>query len=559
MSRSTLALLVLCGLLDHGAAAAAGERYEVRWKLASGGVWPPALVNGRLILKTGDTLAAHRLDTGQVIWTQRIKNLRYGEGVLAAGPRFVYVLGEEGLHLLDPATGDRVSTQPAAKPTSVLYHAGSVYVSGRDGVVRFDQEGQRRRQVAKEYSGELRGADGDHVVLYRELLESRNKEGSPKRLTVVDLRAGKPVYEFKLFAVGWHRVLRVADGRIAFIDFTQRTSEGKNPRKLFYTEANYLHGKKLQDLSLGSRYPFAASDTFWATPGPTGGVLLGNHGAPGEPSALVALDLANNRTLWTRSGEAVAMGILLHRGLIWTGTVDKERTPSVVAYGSEDGKLAFRHSLDGPGTGTPVAAGRMVLLRTRESVYCFAPAQLKPSYSPAPGRAADQTTPDSRSPWTVFRNRALGYSVQFPPSWVYEESKARKLGGVRAVIPFVRAAMVRGRSVSLGTVHLLTWEAAGRDAQGLWKSVYYQRYRANPGLRVVSVRQRSDVGAGRVPGVLAVYSFRNRTGVPTEVRSLCVVSHGVAFELRAWAAPSSPADVWREVDSIFSTFRPEAP
>jgi outer membrane protein assembly factor BamB len=554
IGRSIAVAVVLAVLGICGAARAQDGGYEVRWKLAAtAGVWPPALGVNRVVLKTGDTLSAYGIDRGQLLWTQRLSDLRYGEGVLAACDGQVYVLSATALHVLDGASGRSLRSHPLPAPSSLLCASSSVYVVASDGVHRLDATASKELRFAKGWSGELRGADGDTVALYREVKPGARE--SPKRLVVVDLRRNKATFEFRLLPRGGHQVVKFEGGRIVFLDYTLKQRDGGNPRSLFYTEADYQQGKKLKDVSLRNLYASAASDGFRVASGAGGRLFLGNHGGPGDPSSLHALDPAEGRTaapktIWTRSGEVISSGLLLQGGKLWTALARKDESVAL-AYNPEDGNLLVRQALDAPATGSPVAVGSAVLFRTRSSVYCFAPRAATPPPPPAP-------LPTEKTPtgWRLFRDKAAGYFIQLPTSWRFDRAGMKTLGGVRYVIPFLRAGTVGGRAVSLGSIHILTWEAAGRDADGLWRSVHAQRLRTSPTLRVVQVQRIANVGGSGVAGVLATYSFQHRSGHPVQMRSLCAVSHGVAFELRAWASPLQPKEIWQEVEAIFGTFRP---
>ncbi len=506
------------------------------------------------MIKTGDTLNAYAPERGQLVWTQRLEGLRYGEGVLAACEAQVYVLGASALHVLDGASGKVLRAQPLPSPTSVLCAAGSVYVVAGDGLHRLDAASGRTLRHQKGWSGELRGADGDHVALFREVTAGAQR--SPKRLVVVDLRSGKAAFEFRLLPKGGHQVVKFEGGRIVFLDFTQKQRDGTNPRKLFYTEADYQKGKKLKDVALASLYASEASDRFEVASGAGGRLYLGNHGAVGDPSSIHALDPAEGRTaapktIWTRSGEVVSSGLLLHEGKLWTALARKEEA-AALAYNPDDGNLLLRQVLDGPPTGAPVGVGAAVLIRTRASVYCLAPRPATPPPPPPPTHVAE-TKPAS---WRLFRDRAAGYFIQLPTSWRFDRPSMKSLGGVRYVIPFLRSGVVAGRTLSLGSIHILTWEAAGRDADGLWRSIHAQRQRTSGAVRVLSVQRLPNVGGSGSPGLVATYSYQDKSGQTTQMRSLCVIGHGVAFELRAWASTLQPREVWQEIEAIMGTFRP---
>lgn len=567
-------LLVLAGLLVLGtgaaAARAAGPRYQVAWRVSTTGVWPPAISDGKLMLKVGDEIHAHALSNGKRAWTRKLEDLRFGTGVLAAGARYVYVLGNAQLYLLDPTDGKVARRRAMRAPASVLYRDGSVYVSAADGIHRLDHRAAKQLALAKGFEGELRGADGNHVVVFT------RQRGVP-RLVVVDLKRNKKAYGFKLLRAGWHRVLRVGGGRVVFIDYSQRTARGKNPRKLYYTEADFVRSKRIKDEELSKKYPRTyperRCDSFWVADAGKGSgvVFLANHGEPGSHSSISAYDPVHGRLLWSRSGALTSAGLLLHRGLLWT-TVTRtgsKQSSHVVAYSPDDGSELLELDLDGAATGTPVAAGARVLVRTRRSVYCLAPASgtSSPAATASAATARPATTARPAAPssasggarpgWRLYRDKVAGYLLQTPESWQFDRARLVKMGGLRMSIPFSRMMTVLGRKVHAATLHVLTWEAAGRDVDGLWQSVYSQQTRAHGSVRVAKVVRVKDVGGSGAPGIKAIYSYREPSGNTIQLRSLCVVHHGVAIELRGWASHLDPARSWKEIEGIFATFRPK--
>lgn len=533
--------LVLCRPVP-----AAAQGYAEAWKLATTSVWPPAVIDGKVILKNGDTLAAHGLTDGAEVWKKKLKSLRYGSGVLAAGAKRIFVLAGKGMYIVDPATGKVLDRRKMDSPSYVYHHGGSVYVVAKNGIFRINAATGKVISKTRGYTGEIRGADRDYVVLY-------SSETAAKRLIVVNLKSGKKTYEFKLLPRGWHRVVKVDAGRVVFIDYSRRGSDGANAKKLYFTEADYVRSKKVKDKALHKRFPetysSAARDHFWTATDDSGIVFIGNHGAGEQSSSLMAYDPGHDKMLWSRSGAMIHMGLLLHRGKLWTGVTDSEGNSHAVAYSPDDGSLLFRLPLDAAGTGQPVAAGSRVLVRSRASVHCFAPA----SKAVSGGTAKPATT----TGWRTYRDRTAGYLIQTPKTWHFQRSKLLKMGGLRMSIPFVRTDNVGGKKRFLGSVHVLTWEAAGRDVNTLWNSVYTQRRQLNPEVRVVKVNKVHNVGGTGLTAIKAVYTFRSKQGYPVQLRSLCVVSHGVAFELRGWAGAVQPAQIWREIEGIFRTFRPQ--
>jgi hypothetical protein len=343
--------------------------------------------------------------------------------------------------------------------------------------------------------------------------------------------------------------------RVVFIDYSQRQSDGKNSQELYYTEANYVHAKKIKDEALHKKYPSTysskRSDTFWVTTDSSDIVFLGNHGKRDAPSCLIAYDPVHGKILWNRSGSVLTTGLLLHRGMLWTGL----RSEAVV-YSPDDGDLLFRRDLGAQVTGTPVAAGKRVLVRTRDAVYCVE-AKAGATVTTGPSPTTKPPVMKAKPGWRLYRDKVLGYLIQTPRTWTFDRRRMVKMGGYRMSIPFVRTTVDKGKTRFLGSVHVLTWEAMGRDVNQLWQSVFTQQRQAHPGLRVTKVERVRDVGGSGKSGIRATYVYRNRAGYPVQLRSLCVVSHGIAFEVRGWAGPMRPQAIWGEINEIFKTFRPK--
>ena len=556
---------LVLGALLWPTSAAAEVKYKVQWKQAASGVWPPAVIGRAVVLKSGNTVTAHDSAKGDKLWQVTLPSLRYGAGVLAAGKRYVYVLGDKGVYALDPRTGKQVKHRPLPAPASILVHRGSVYVSAAAGTYQLDPGLEQQLGLAKGITGELRGADGHRVVLYT---HEPKAQGSPKRLKVVDLKQGKLVYQFKLLPRGSHQVVKVWDGKVVFIDYSKRTTAGKNATRLYYTETDFIKGAKLRDIALSDHYNTAGSDTFWVAGDPAGQVFLANHGEPGEPATLMAYDPARGKALWSRSGPVTSMGLLLHQGKLWTGRTAKGGKASVLVYSPDDGNPLLTLPLDAPGNGSPVGVGDRVLVRTRKSIYCFAPdagkdipdaprALLGTAGVASPSAVKAAQLPTRALPgWRLMRHKPTGFVIQVPRSWKLEKKKMLKMGPMRQVIPFARVKQAGGRRLYLGSIKVLTWEAAGRNVDGLWQSVYAQRRQLSPDVRVGKVHRVRDVGGSGVPGIKATYTYRGPSGYAVQQRSLCVVHHGVAFELRAWVGPTDRRSMWKEVEQILTHFRP---
>ena len=309
--------------------------------------------------------------------------------------------------------------------------------------------------------------------------------------------------------------------------------------------------------------------------------------------------------LWERLGTEPNRGVLLYDGLIWSAISDEKGAAKLVGISPTSGKAVVRLPLDSKATQAPVEVAGRIFLRTRRSVYCFAP-QSKPqsphvaatdsptataaapanvdepaaeplvskASAPSPAASADEPPPlpgkksevdadltpqplGQRPGWLGYRDRAIGFRIQLPRTWSLERKRIRRMGGSRAVVPFARQKEITARKFYLGTLQVLTWEAAGRDADGLWRSVYVQRKKLNPDVQVSRVHRVRNVGGKGLSGVVASYNFSGPGGQQVTLRSLCVVSHGVAFEVRAWAGPIRPRRTWKDIGEIFSSFQPE--
>ena len=549
--------LLVLALCLCGAAPTRADTLGVAWRLPAAGVWPPAVFADRVVFKSGDTLTARRLDTGVKIWSKDFAGMRYGTGVLAAGKRYVYVLSGKELLVIDPETGKKVRARTMAGPISVSYASGSVYVTGVKGIYRYDERAVKRRGRARGFTGELRGARGDYVVLH--VPQGGGIKKGPARLEVINLKSGRRTYKFKLLPRGGHRVLQVDDSKVVFIDHSKNVG-GKNDRKLYYTEANYRRAKKLRDLSLASLYSSPRSDVFWAVGSGSGLVFVGSHGSKPGPSTLQAYNPALGKTVWTRKGRVTSMGLLLHRGRLWTGGVTRGGASRLLAYSPDDGSTVLSVRLDSPGQRAPVAAGKGLLVRTQKSIYFISPsaandkAVASAATPPKPPVQGKPLPVKARTGWRLIKNVAAKYLVQIPAAW--HDEGIRRLGKKGFMVPFVRKQKVWGRVIHQGTVHLLSSSAQGKDVKGVWGYVLARRQARNPGLTLIRVRNVPDVGGSGLPGLKAIYRVTNSRGNQTEERCLCVVNRGVAYVLTATVAPYQKPYIWTEIEGIFRSFWP---
>lgn len=580
------------------------------WKISSRADWPPVPAATAVVFKSGNSLTAHALTDGTTTWTAKFRSLASGPAVMAAGAGHVYVIGKRGLIRLS-LDGKVQSTRKLKAAASVLFGNDSIYVSTRDSVLRFDSKGERELGKAAVKGGWIRQVSGRHAAVYSRQKQPRGSRKSPELLQVFDLATGKAVYQFRLLPDGAHRVVQMSDERLTFVDYTRRDRRGKNRKKLYFTVVDYRTNKKLRDLALSKLYASEQSDNVWVTVDRRGAIYVATHGKAGDDANVAGFDPARRKTLWERLGTAPNRGLLLYDGLLWSAITDDNGATKLTGIDPASGKAKVRLPLDGRAVKAPAEVAGRLFVRTAKSVYCFGPATADPhptaadttgpaaatapSPSPAPASSVDEpaaghltvgtdqtATPppaedglmepgdaDSAEPdlspqplgqrpgWLGYQDRRLGFRIQLPRTWALDRKRVRRLGGARAVIPFARKKEISRRKYYLGTVQVLTWEAAGRDADALWRSVYVQRKKLSPDVQVSRVHRVRNVGGSGLSGVVARYSFNGPGGQQVTLRSLCVVSNGTAFELRAWAGPIRPKRTWRDIGEIFSSFQPE--
>ena len=599
-------------------AAPTADGVTLRWKIPSKAAWPPVPAATAVVFKTGNTLTAHDLKDGKTTWKAKFRKLAKGPSVLASGPGMIYVLGRRGVILLSLA-GKVSHTYKLKGATSVLHKGDSVYVAARSNVLRLDNLGKKELGTAAVKGAKILGASGRYAAIFSRQKQKKGSRLSPNLLQVVDLATGKGIYQFRLLPDGSHKVAHMDARKLAFVDYTRVDSRGNNRRKLYFTVVDYQNNKKLRDLSLSRLYASDPSDTIWVTLGAQDNIFLATHGRSGQEANVAGFDLNQRKSLWERLGTQPNLGLALFQGLLWSAIRDDKGATKLVGLDPRTGKAVQRLVLDGNAVYPPVEVAGRLFVRTSKSVYCFggtpqnlllpgvnkAPSpSTPPPTRPAPvtalpaAESPDEpaavpltteatpltteatpltteatpslanieqppplpgetgvTKPGVRPGFRTHMDRQLGFSMQVPETWFLDQARQRRLGGPRAVIPFARVKRLPGQRFFLGTVQVLTWEAAGRDASGLWRSIFVQRHKLNPEIKVKRVFQIKNVGGTGLPGVVARYSFTGPGGQPVILRSLCVVSNGVAYELRAWAGPMHPARTWREVEEIFSSFR----
>ena len=601
---TALALLCAASTLAPPASARAeapdGE-FSQKWKIASRAAWPPVPMGSAVVLKSGNTLVAHAMADGKTTWTAKFKKLTRGGAVLAGAKGVIYVLGRRGVILIS-SEGKVIRTYKVRGATSMLQADDSIYVATKNKVLRLDAAGQKELGSVKLKGARILGASGRYATVYTRQKQAKGSRLSPNLLQVLDLATGKVIYQFRLLPDGSHSVVKMDAEQLTFVDYTVADRKGNNRKKLYFTTVNYRENKKLRDLSLSKLYASAKSDTIWIALGNDRQIFVATHGGNGHEANVAAYLPDQRKTLWERLGTQPNRGLTPYMGLLWSVIRDDKGNTKLTGLHPLTGKAVARFPLDGSAIDPPAQAAGHLLVRTTKSIYCFggkvkemvlvagnpSPAAAKPAKSPAPTTPAPETVDEpaalplatpapaadveqppplptearttpavaaAKSGYRTHRDSQLGFSVQTPEAWFVDETRRRRMGGPRAVTPFARVKKMPGRRFFLGTVQVLTWEASGRDASGLWRSIYVQRRQLSPDMRVQQVHQIKNVGGTGLPGVVARYSFSGPGGQPVKLRSLCVVSNGVAYELRAWAGPMRPKRTWREIEEIFSSFK----
>jgi hypothetical protein len=546
-------------------ADAGGAPAVARWRLPSTSFVPAGRVGTRLFGRDGDELVAIDLSSGKKLWGTKIGNLRpapkvsalgrQGPRVVVADAKAVYALGETGLYVLALDSGAIMHTQALSKPRGLWLGRGSVYVALNRGVVRFAAGARKQLAASKRFSGQLLGAVGNNVVLYRDLRKQLGKKkkkksklrGSPERLTVVDLKRDKQVYEFRLLRGGGHRVVRFTKDRLSFLDYS-RERAGKNRKKLFFTEVDYLKNKKLRDLSLKNHYGAPSADTFHARAVGSNGLILvqtGQRCGAAAPAKLLYLDLDKKTVRWTVSRPAPLGAPLRQGALVWVSVAGT--APTMLAVDLANGKATRELSLPEAATSAPRAGGEGALvLRDGKGIVA-----LSTSATVAPASRPTQKTTPAPAGWRLYRDRLAGYVIALPKGWKLNPKHVRHFGSGAFAVPFVRYDVAAGRWRFVASIHVLVRPARAQNVDQLWKAVLAQRRARAGAVKVLEVKRQTRDGVVHIDGR---YSFRNRFGSSETARSLCVVSHGVAFELRARMRPSRATTVAPQISKIFGRF-----
>ena len=517
-----------------------------RWKVERPALQIAGVLGTQLFGRDGDELLALDLTSGKKRWSTRIGNLLSGPRTLAVDENGVYALGTTGLYVLAPSSGAIMHTAPLDKPLEIVRAGKSLYVAYEKGVVRLASGGKKRLASSERFQGRVQGAEGNVVLLFR-VLPRKGKRGSPQRLTAVDLKKGRKVYEFRLLPTGDHRVIGMGAGKLSFIDFSKNLG-GKNPHKLFLTEVDYRKNKKLHDIALKHHYFDPKSDRFFALPAGPGAVLLVQNGPLDATSSVLVLDLKQKQVRWQHKAKEPFGAPVIRGQRVWLAC-GRGKARHLVAYGLADGKEQARTAaLSASEVGAPQPVGdKALVVRTKAGLRCLQPG--------APVAASRPAAADPTRGWRLYRDTLAGYTIKLPSAWKLNPRHVRHFGPNAFAVPFVRYQVKGDRWLFQASVHVLVRPSRGQTAEQVWKAVLAQRGRRTP-VKIVGTQRRKRNGLDEVFGS---YSFRNRYGRQETAQSLCVVSHGLAFELRARVRPAAAAQLASELRQIFETFtvRPE--
>lgn len=540
------AALIILAQPNAASAASADESWGIAWSVPASGPWQPALSGDVVIARSGDQVGAYRLRDAKRLWLTRIDQLASGRHVLAAGPRHVYVLADTALHVLRPTDGQTLHSFPLERATRVLVASGTPYVADKNGVKRLDAAGERVLGSTM-ITGTLERAAGDYAVLHRWIAKAKG----PNRLSVVSLKDGAVAYEFKLLPTGDHRVADFDGERLVFVDHS-RFDRGQGA-KLYYTEADVKNARKLRDVALSTHFAQSRNEDVDVGRSASGQLYIASYGPIGAAATLLAYDPAQNRVLWTRSGNYAVSEISVFGGRLWTTVRGEDARTEVVAYDAESGDTRLRVPLEQePVLGAPIELGERVLLRTRDKLLCLSQGGVAQPIATAGPQTDAPAESEGKTGWRVHRDPELGYSIEVPESWQLEQKLVKQFGNGRHAIPFVAYDEGRAGRQYVASVHVLVRPAGGQDVEAVWRSVIDHWSSKHRDVRVVRLRRFRVDGVEQIFGV---YSFLDGRFNRQQARSLCMVKGGKAYELRARASATAPSGTWRRIAQIMRGFR----
>lgn len=504
---------------------------KVGYKVAAAGQLVAA--DGQVVLlRQVDALAAHAPGDGRLLWTAKIAALVVGENTIALCGARIYALTATGLMIVDRDSGKVRSARAFEHPTAVLCTSSSVMVSHAKGVSRLDAAAKHVENSAPT-RGRLLAADGKRVILVRQLKISGST--SPKRLTVVDLGTKKVVYEFKLLRGGAHRLLRATGGILAILDYSTATTLKRG--KLYFTRADYRAGKKLSDVSLANHYPKGGVDGFEGVVLDDGRLFVASKGDASAEHMALLYQRKSNKIGWKRKLPAGAAALQRQGDVLWIAL--RSKGGELLALDLKDGHTRQRIALDGFPQQARVAPSGVLYAKTPSSLWRITPVGLV-----VKGKG--------KSDRRLYRDTLAGYTFYLPHSWRLAAKRIRHYAKGSFSVPFVRYRQEGERWIFLASVHVLVRPAANQTVEALADSVLQQWRRRMGKAKLHKTRRWMRDGK---TFLLNSYRFQNRYRREETSFSLCVVSHGFAFELRARTSAEGGA-IWPEIIEALESFRP---
>lgn len=153
--------------------------------------------------------------------------------------------------------------------------------------------------------------------------------------------------------------------------------------------------------------------------------------------------------------------------------------------------------------------------------------------------------------WKEYQDGLAGYQIYLPAAWKLNSKQIRHYGKNTFSVPFTLYLKKEGQWHFRSSLHILVRPANGQTIEQLLQDVIKQRKKKNGHVEVLS---KTKVKVGQHLGLSATYKFRNIHGVDERAKSLCVMSHGLAFEIRVRIRPEEFSALEKEIDYIFKTF-----
>ena len=505
----------------------------------------------------GDQISLMSTQDGSLRWETRIGGLLPQLATL--GNRYAYVVSKSSLFVLAVETGTIGTVVPLSKPTSIRSTRDSIYVSDQKGIHRFSVDGSKHLSSTK-LLGTLEAADDDFVAIYsNRQLRNGTIRNVLRVIRMTDERSKKTkstkkgtTYKFRLLTDGSHQITRFSAGIMSFVDYS-RSVRGTNQRKLFFTEANYKTGKKLRDINLGKHYTADDPDQFQAELTDNSTLVLVSHG-PNRAGRIRAIALDHAKQRWMHPVLSSAQISRPIRGArsqkdIWVMDSSKDKTHTRIrALSLVDGSMTTQVTNKEHSKRFYVRANTLLLVASRGMIALHE--------QPKKLEVKENTNSQPIEPtWPTFRDRLVGFTVQFPTSWTLDRKKIRRYSAKQLSIPFVRRGDVGKRANAfIASIHILVRPSRRQTVSDLWSAIIKQRSdRSGTPATILSKR---DGHIGKSKSLLGAYRFRNRFGTNEQARSMCIVSHGFAFEMRARVNPQANPVIWTEIDRILQTFRP---